>query len=71
MIDIRNFSPLLIRVEDGPSTSTHRKVLTLEIGKAKLRGAAGEPTWGNPKPLDNVEELKEWVHELRKPDGNQ
>ena len=71
LIEIRDFSPLLIRVEDGPSTSTNRKDLVLEIRKARLRGAAGEAVWGSPKPLDNVEDLKEWLRELRKPDGNQ
>ena len=71
LIDIRNFTPLFIRVEDGPSTSTTREVLALEIKRAKLRGATREPTWGSPQPLDSVPELKEWLHELRKPDGNQ
>ena len=71
LIDIRDFTPLFIRVEDGPSTSAPRKVLGLEIRKARLRGAAGEPIWGTPQPLDSVPELKEWLHELRKPDGNQ
>jgi len=71
LIDIRNFTPLFIRVEDGPSTSTTREVLALEIKRAKLRGATRESIWGSPKPLDSVPELKEWMHELRNPDGNQ
>jgi len=70
VIDIRDFTPLFIRVEDGPSTSATRKVLALEIRKARLRGSAGESIWGSPQSLDNVPELKEWLHELRKPDGN-
>jgi len=70
VIGIRDFTPLFIRVEDGPSTSATRKVLALEIKKIQLCGSAGESTWGNPQPLDNVPELKQWVHELRKPDGN-
>ena len=70
LIDIRNFTPLFIRVEDGPSTSTTREVLALEIKRAKLRGATRESVWGSPKPLDSIPEMKEWVHELRNPDGN-
>ena len=71
LIDIRNFTPLFVRVEDGPSTSTTRQVLALEIKKAKLRGATRESIWGSPKPLDSVPGLKEWIRELRNPDGNQ
>ena len=71
LIDIRNFTPLFIRVEDGPSSSTTREVLALEIKRAKLRGATKESVWGSPKPLDSVPQLKEWMHELRNPDGNQ
>jgi len=70
IISIRDFTPLFIRVEDGPSTSAPRKVLGLEIRKARLCGAAGETIWGSPKQLDSVPELKKWLHELRKPDGN-
>ncbi|KAF9778951.1 hypothetical protein BJ322DRAFT_1173015 [Thelephora terrestris] len=70
LIEIRDFSPLLIRVEDVPSTSTHRKDLALDIRRVRLRGAAGEAVWGSPKPLDDVQDWKEWLHELRKPDGN-
>jgi hypothetical protein len=29
-----------------------------------------EPIWGSPQPLDSVQDLKEWIHELRKPDGD-
>lgn len=70
LIDIRNFTPLFIRIEDGPSTSTTREVLGLEIKRAKLRGATKESVWGSPKPLDSVPELKEWIQELRNPGGN-
>ena len=70
LIEIRNFTPLFIQVEDGPSTSTAREVLALEVNKARLRGATRESVWGEPQPLDSVPELKEWLHELRKPDGN-
>ena len=70
LIEIRDFTPLFIRVEDGPSSSTPHKDLTLDIRKAKLRGAAGESIWGNPQPLESVADFKEWVRELRKPNGN-
>ena len=68
VIYIRDFAPLLARV-DTPN-SAHKKVLGLEIGKARLAGAAGESIWGTPQPLDSIPELREWIHELRKPDGN-
>ena len=70
LIEIRYFSPLFTRAEDGPSSLAPRKVLALDIKKAKLRGAAGEGIWGSPQPLDSVQDLKDWVHELRKPDGD-
>ncbi|KAF9649259.1 hypothetical protein BDM02DRAFT_3142898, partial [Thelephora ganbajun] len=70
IVEIRNFTPLLVRVEDGSSTSATRKVLALEIKRARLRGSAGESIWGTPQPLEGVSELKEWLRELRKPDGD-
>lgn len=70
-ITMKNFRPMISRVPLGPggegmSTKAH---LVLDVNTFDVKGAFGEPKWGNPLDIEFSADVKAWVEGLRQGGG--
>lgn len=69
VISIKCYKPLFCRVPNGGQGMTQDAFLALECDYFTVLGSLGEACFGEPKSIEDVEELKLWGDGLRQEGG--
>ncbi|KAH9942470.1 uncharacterized protein BXZ73DRAFT_97879 [Epithele typhae] len=67
---LKKCRPAFGRVARGPSTGmSSQATLYFEVDAFEARGSYGEPMWGEPVEVESDQNIKEWIHGLRRDGG--